>query len=163
MIEAGAVGRIRPRPLLTSCGMVWNNRTVRDKKTKISTPSEPEAVFLARTQEGIFISKDRGIGFLGPDQVRPFWMVWRSSSGQRPRVAHFNFASAKAEAERLARNNPRVVFVILRSEQTAFCPGPGFKIQARECVPDMGRRGATPSIPETRASSVLRNATAVRR
>lgn len=43
-----------------------------------------------------------------------FWMVWREN-GDIPRYKHATEASAKQEAERLARNNPGVKFYVLVS------------------------------------------------
>lgn len=44
-----------------------------------------------------------------------FWLVWRNGGGA-PTKKHTSQASARKEAERLARANPGAEFVVLRSE-----------------------------------------------
>lgn len=47
------------------------------------------------------------------DRTEPlFWCVWCDGGGS-PTVKHADFARAKAEAQRLARNNPGQRFVVL--------------------------------------------------
>ena len=45
---------------------------------------------------------------------RVYWIVWAEGGGS-PTVKHVNFASARAEAQRLARSNPGVTFAVLAS------------------------------------------------
>lgn len=42
----------------------------------------------------------------------PFWLVWCEDGGA-PTVKHKDFALARAEAQRLARNNPGKHFVVM--------------------------------------------------
>lgn len=50
-----------------------------------------------------------------------FWMVW-SPAGRTPTVQHLSEASAKNEANRLARANPGSEFHVLQSVGTAELP-----------------------------------------
>lgn len=42
----------------------------------------------------------------------PFWLIW-SKNGHNPRYTHTTLASAREEAERLARLHPGRTFVIM--------------------------------------------------
>lgn len=47
---------------------------------------------------------------------KPFWMISGTGTGM-PTVRHDSYERAEAEAKRLARNNPGVEYVVLKSEQ----------------------------------------------
>ena len=56
---------------------------------------------------------------IGRVRVKPFWMVYGMGQGA-PTVRHASEEAAVAEASRLARRDPDVAFVVLRSTHSVL-------------------------------------------
>ena len=57
------------------------------------------------------------------DKNTPFWMVYCPSHGM-PTVRHYDYPTAKEEAERIARKNGKPVYLLASTELLEVAPAP---------------------------------------